>query len=63
MYTNNLIKAFQKPLFDSSFPFFFKFKITSYFCQMIKKTITRINCQWKTIFQPKKIIIINIVIP
>jgi hypothetical protein len=40
MYTNNLIKVFLKPLFDSSVPFLKKFKTSSYFCRMIKKAIS-----------------------
>jgi hypothetical protein len=40
MDTNNLIKVFRKPLFDNSFPFLKKFKASSYFCQMIKKTFS-----------------------
>jgi len=50
MYTNNLIKIKKKPLFDNNFPFFWKFKTSSYFCQMIKKTLTQVNLQWKNIF-------------
>jgi hypothetical protein len=40
MYTNNLIKAFLKPLFDKNFLFKKKLKTSMYFYQMIKKTLS-----------------------
>jgi hypothetical protein len=40
MYTNNLIKVFKKPLFDSNFSFNFFFQNFILFFQMIKETLS-----------------------
>jgi hypothetical protein len=53
----------KKLLLGNSLPIFIKFEIPLYSCQMIKRHITHIHFQLKSVLQvPKNIIVINIII-
>jgi hypothetical protein len=53
----------KKLLLDNSLSIFINFEIPFYSCQMIKRHITHVHFQSKSILQvPKNIIVINIII-